>query len=90
MQLLITYQQYLELHEISIVEGGVFDAQVAFEAEEMERGAQRFQEVLSHLSIVGLERLSRSIRHSSNVSSDLQLRKNSDQLIAILAQLEVR
>jgi DNA-directed RNA polymerase beta' subunit len=84
----ITYQQYLELNEISLVEGGVFEAQVAFEAEEMERGAGRFQEVLSNLSISGLERLSRSIRHSSKVSSDLQLRKNSEQLISMVRWLD--
>jgi DNA-directed RNA polymerase subunit beta' len=84
----ITYQQYVELHKISLVEGGVFDAQVAFEAEEMEKGAERFQKVLSDLSIAGLERLSRSIRHSSKVSSDLQLRKSSDQLISMVRWLD--
>ena len=84
----ITYQEYLELHEISFNEGGVFEAQVAFEAEEMERGAERFRSVLNELSITGLARLSRSIRHSSQVSSDLKLRKKSDELIAMVRWLE--
>ena len=84
----ISYQQYLELHEIALVEGGVFKAQVAFEAEDMERGAQRFEEVLHKLSISGFERLSRSIRHSTQVSSDLMLRKNSEQLISMVRWLD--
>ncbi len=84
----ITYQQYLELQNVALVEGGVFDAQVAFEAEEMEVGAQRFHEVLHTLPISGFERLSRSIRHSSAVSGNLQLRKSSEQLIDMVRWLD--
>ena len=84
----ITYQQYLKLTEVSFDEGGVFEAQVAFEAEEMEQGSARFQKVLHTLPILGFARLSRSIRHSSEVSSDLQLRKSSDQLIDMVRWLD--
>ena len=84
----ITYQQFRELQEIALVEGGVFEAQVAFEAEEMVEGAQRFHDELHSLPISGLERLSRSIRHSSEVSSDLALRKSSEQLIDMVRWLD--
>ena len=84
----INYQKYLTLNETAMDEGGVFEAQVAFEAEDMEQGALRFQKVLHTLPVSGLARLSRSIRHSSQVSSDLQLRKNSEALIDMVRWLD--
>ena len=84
----ISFQRYLELNRLAIEEEANFVAQVAFEAEEVNKARERFHTVLTHLPIRGFERLSHSIRRSSDVSADLGLRKQSDHLIDMVRWLD--
>jgi DNA-directed RNA polymerase beta' subunit len=84
----LTYKRYLELLTIAQQEESIFEAQVAFEVEDVIEASIRFDQVLHGLPIRGFERLSRSIRHSPDVSADLELRKQSDQLIAMVRWLD--
>ena len=71
----ISYTLYQNIRDKAEQEGYRFSAQVAFEAQEVSKGYKDFTETLYNLPTHCFERLSRSIRHSSDVSSDLELRK---------------
>jgi DNA-directed RNA polymerase subunit beta' len=84
----ISYNVYQSIRDKAEQEGYRFSAQVAFEAQEISKGYAHFTETLYSLPTHCFERLSRSIRHSSDVSSDLELRKASDLLIDMVRWLD--
>jgi DNA-directed RNA polymerase beta' subunit len=84
----ISYREFLELSEAAEIHERIFTAQAAFEAEPLMEGFGRFLEALERLSISGLDRLSYSIRHSGEVSSNLSLRKEADKLVDMVRWLK--
>ena len=84
----ISYSRYIELKEECELLNRTFVAQPLFEAEPISEGYARFNQLLDSLSLPGFDRLSHSIRHSQEVSSDLALRKKADLLVNMLRWLK--